>query len=228
MKLKPNSDASISTDPNPATQAAEWNDHEHVADPVQRMAQQLVDQAGSPELAKHAVEIVEKRQSETPGDDSQRNPATTPSVTPERKDSFLNAIEDFETAPKASSTHRNDGLSLAQLRPRRAVLRFTSCRNCTHYLDTIQIHRTLKPMPQKIQHPCRIPPPNQSKIEFEVLFSTLLLTRFKTVADTPCIQWSARLVSNVGTPGCIFCSVPIKRRKVEWLLSGLAGDRGLG
>ena len=69
---------------------------------------------------------------------------------------------------------------------------------------------------------------NQTKIEFENLFSTLLLTLFKTVADTPCIQRSARLVSNVGTPGCIFCSVPIKRRKVEWLLSGLAGNRGLG
>ena len=39
-------------------------------------------------------------------------------------------------------------------------------------------------MPQKIQHPCRIPPPNQTKIEFENLFLTLLFTLFKTVADT--------------------------------------------
>ena len=86
----------------------------------------------------------------------------------------------------------------------------------------------LSPCLKKSNTPCRIPPPNQTKIEFENLFSTLLLTLFKTVADTPCIQRSARLVSNVGTPGCIFCSVPIKRRKVEWLLSGLAGNRGLG
>jgi len=38
-------------------------------------------------------------------------------------------------------------------------------------------------MPQKIQHPCRIPPPNHTKIEFD-FFLDLLLTLFKTVAET--------------------------------------------
>jgi hypothetical protein len=34
----------------------EWDAHEHVATPVQLQAQRLLEQAGSPELAKHAVD----------------------------------------------------------------------------------------------------------------------------------------------------------------------------
>ena len=36
--------------------AVEWPAHEHVATPVQIEAQKLLEQAGSPELAKHAID----------------------------------------------------------------------------------------------------------------------------------------------------------------------------
>ena len=98
MNLEPNSDPSLTPDANPAGQAAEWHDHEHVADQVQLAAQQLVEQAGSPELAKHAIEVVEKRQTDSSGGDSQQIPPTSPTATFERNDPFLKAIEDFETA----------------------------------------------------------------------------------------------------------------------------------
>ena len=86
MNLELNSDPSLTPDANPAGQAAEWHDHEHVADQVQLAAQQLVEQAGSPELAKHAIEVVEKRQTDSSGGDSQQIPPTSPPATFERND----------------------------------------------------------------------------------------------------------------------------------------------
>ena len=45
-----------------ATGAETWQEHEHVAPPVQNQAQKLLDEAGSPELAKHAVDAAAKTQ----------------------------------------------------------------------------------------------------------------------------------------------------------------------
>ena len=71
---------------------------------------------------------------------------------------------------EASSTHRNDGLSLAQLRSRRAVLRFTSCRNSTHNLNTIPPHRTLKPMPKKSNTPVESLPRTKQQPNPKIFF----------------------------------------------------------
>jgi hypothetical protein len=35
-----------------------WREHEHVSTPVENQAQKLLDQAGSPELAKHVIDAV--------------------------------------------------------------------------------------------------------------------------------------------------------------------------
>lgn len=41
---------------------AAWSGHEHIAPPVQSQAQQLLDKAGSPELARHALEEAAREQ----------------------------------------------------------------------------------------------------------------------------------------------------------------------
>ena len=98
MNSEPNSDLSFAPDANPAVPVAEWSDHEHVADQVQLAAQKLVHQAGSSELAKHAIEVVEQRRQDSPGDNGQRIPPASPPTHFERNDPFLKAIEGFETA----------------------------------------------------------------------------------------------------------------------------------
>ncbi len=40
-----------------ASPADSWHEHEHVASPLQIQAQRLLAEAGSPELAKHAVDL---------------------------------------------------------------------------------------------------------------------------------------------------------------------------
>ena len=41
--------------PSEANTSEAWGEHEHVAPPVQVQAQKLLDEAGSPDLAKHAI-----------------------------------------------------------------------------------------------------------------------------------------------------------------------------
>jgi len=43
-------------------QAADWNEHEHVSEQVQLDAQRLIDRAGSPGIAKMAIEVIENQQ----------------------------------------------------------------------------------------------------------------------------------------------------------------------
>jgi len=55
------------SEPSPATtqstvQAEDWSEHEHVSEQIQREAQKLVDQAGSPGIAKMAIEVIELQQ----------------------------------------------------------------------------------------------------------------------------------------------------------------------
>lgn len=40
---------------------AEWHEHEHTAPAVQIQAEQLLNMAGSPELAKHAIDVVSQQ-----------------------------------------------------------------------------------------------------------------------------------------------------------------------
>ena len=58
--------------PSPASDS-EWTQHEHVSQPSRMDAQRLVDQAGTPELAKHAIDSVTE---EPTGRDGSRG--TTP------------------------------------------------------------------------------------------------------------------------------------------------------
>jgi hypothetical protein len=43
-------------------QCAEWHEHEHTVPSVQSQAEQLLETAGSPELAKHAIDVVANQQ----------------------------------------------------------------------------------------------------------------------------------------------------------------------
>jgi len=45
-----------------AGQCAEWHEHEHTVPSVQLQAEQLLATAGSPELAKHAIDVVANQQ----------------------------------------------------------------------------------------------------------------------------------------------------------------------
>jgi hypothetical protein len=41
-----------------------WEEHEHLTPPIQLQAQRLLEEAGSPELAKHAVDAAAEQQSQ--------------------------------------------------------------------------------------------------------------------------------------------------------------------
>jgi hypothetical protein len=43
-----------------------WSQHEHIAPPVQSQAQQLLNKAGSPELARHALDEAAREQARSP------------------------------------------------------------------------------------------------------------------------------------------------------------------
>lgn len=45
-----------------AVHCAEWHEHEHTVPSVQIQAEQLLQTAGSPELAKHAIDVVANQQ----------------------------------------------------------------------------------------------------------------------------------------------------------------------
>lgn len=82
------------SDADRATNAPDWDDHEHVSQEVQMQAQKLVDLVGSPELAKFAIGVVEKGQCDTQSESS----ASSSQSTIRQNDAFLKALEDFETS----------------------------------------------------------------------------------------------------------------------------------
>ena len=86
--------SSLSPEAKQATHSADWSEREHVSEQSQVAAQSLVDAAGSPEHAKHAIDVVEQSQSASPDDDS----TLTSPTTIKRNDPFLKALEDFETS----------------------------------------------------------------------------------------------------------------------------------
>jgi hypothetical protein len=94
MKTKTKPTPLPSPDAEQATQSADWSEHEHVSEQSQVAAQTLMDVTGSPEHAKHAIDVVEQSQSAAPGDESTRaSPKTV-----KRNDQFVKALEDFETS----------------------------------------------------------------------------------------------------------------------------------
>ena len=60
----------------PTDQAADWNEHEHVSEQVQREAQRLVEQAGSTGIAKMAIEVIEHQQGNSKPKESDAQIAT--------------------------------------------------------------------------------------------------------------------------------------------------------
>jgi hypothetical protein len=94
MKPKTKPDPSLSPKAEQATQSANWSEREHVSEQSQVAAQSLVDTAGSPEHAKHAIDVVEQSQNASPGDKSTQVSPTTI----KRNDQFVKALEDFETS----------------------------------------------------------------------------------------------------------------------------------
>ncbi len=85
-------------DPNspsdPAQEASDWNSHEHVSEQVQLEAEKLVHMVGSPELAIHAINVVEQRTSNTPSADAEMESENAN----DRNATFLKALTDFETS----------------------------------------------------------------------------------------------------------------------------------
>ena len=94
MNPKPKPGPSLSPKVEQATHSANWSEREHVSEQSQVAAQALVDAAGSPEHAKHAIDVVEQSQSASPSDDSRQVSPTTV----KGNDQFVKALEDFETS----------------------------------------------------------------------------------------------------------------------------------
>jgi hypothetical protein len=94
MKPKTKSSPSLSPDAEQATHSADVSVGEHVSEQSQLAAENLVDVVGGPELAKHAIDIVEQRQSDSSGDGSTQ---AAPAIA-QRNDQFLKALQDFETS----------------------------------------------------------------------------------------------------------------------------------
>jgi hypothetical protein len=94
MKPKTKPGPSVSPKAEQATHSANWSEREHVSEQSQVAAHTLVDAAGSPEHAKHAIDVVEQSQRASPGDDSTQVSPTTI----KRNVHFVKALEDFETS----------------------------------------------------------------------------------------------------------------------------------
>ena len=81
MSAKPRNRSVPRSETNPADAAPQaeaarsdqWPAHEHVASPVQIQAQKLLKEAGSPELAKHAVDEATQPATGSPQDEFARN-----------------------------------------------------------------------------------------------------------------------------------------------------------
>jgi len=81
------------TQTHSTAQAADWNDHEHVSEQLQREAQKLVDQAGSPGIARMAIQVIEQQQGK-----SQSKEINKPIASIDGSQcGFLELLQDFET-----------------------------------------------------------------------------------------------------------------------------------
>lgn len=52
--------------PDPVRDPADWQNHEHVSEATQSAAQQLLESAGSADLAKHAIDVIDDEQHVAP------------------------------------------------------------------------------------------------------------------------------------------------------------------
>lgn len=99
MKPEPDrNEGGLHADTKPLLDAADWNEHEHVSEQVQLEAQKLVERAGTPELAKKAIEVIEGRQpAQPPAQSADNRHSSVPAINPD-DDPFLKALTSFETA----------------------------------------------------------------------------------------------------------------------------------
>lgn len=96
MSIKNKPRSSQSPDETPPTPTAAWTEHEHVTEPVQLVAQNLVHLAGSPELAKHAIHVAEQRQADSSS--ASGDSAQIPKMVNKQSDRLKQAIDGFETS----------------------------------------------------------------------------------------------------------------------------------
>jgi len=84
----------------PATESADWSEHEHVSAQVQLEAEKLVDLVGTPELAKQAINIVERQQQRLSTGDSELSASLAKSRQASAKiaATFLKSLTDLETS----------------------------------------------------------------------------------------------------------------------------------
>jgi hypothetical protein len=64
IQPKPFLDAPPFTQPGVPSSSAAWEEHEHVAPRLDAEAQKLLDAAGSPEIAKHAIDAAARQREE--------------------------------------------------------------------------------------------------------------------------------------------------------------------
>ena len=94
MQSEQNAEALPSPEEESLEHAANWNQHEHVSEQLQLEAQNLIDKAGSPGLAKNAIDVIEQLQPSVPN-------APVPqlnSIVTQEKSPILAALEKFERA----------------------------------------------------------------------------------------------------------------------------------
>ncbi len=96
LSMKPSHDSSKASFSRTKSiaQAADWNDHEHVSEQVQREAQKFVDHAGSPGIAKMAIEVIEHQLGSVSSKGTERQTTSKE----EAHIHFLELLKDFETA----------------------------------------------------------------------------------------------------------------------------------
>ena len=89
----PSNDNPTPTPAQSITLAADWNEHEHVSEQIQREAQKLVDQVGSIGLAKMAIEVIEHKAGISVSKGMNKPTASNDY----RQSGFLESLQDFET-----------------------------------------------------------------------------------------------------------------------------------
>lgn len=90
----PSTPAAVEVPPTGIVEAAEWHHHEHISEQVQLEAEKLVDMVGSPELAIHAINVVEQRQQNSPSGKSGENSE----LPVDRNEFILKALTEFENS----------------------------------------------------------------------------------------------------------------------------------
>ena len=93
MKTSHDDDKQSPSHSDSTAQAEAWSEHEYVSAQVQLEAQRFVDQAGSPGIAKMAIEVIEQQQRK----DQSKGFVTPTASNDQSQCGFLDSLKDFET-----------------------------------------------------------------------------------------------------------------------------------